>query len=112
MKRVKIAILDTGIAKKHTVISEHWEKNVKQCKSWIDGEGDKDVCGHGTHAAALLMRIAPEAQLYVARVVKDFESPLDPEIVAQVCSNDLSNDSLFLLTLHPGHRSCNNRLES
>jgi hypothetical protein len=33
--------------------------------------GDRDLDGHGTHAAALLLGVAPEADLFVARVFKD-----------------------------------------
>ena len=84
MKRVKIAILDTGVARSHTTIRESWEKHGRQCKSWVDGVDDEDSCGHGTHATALLMRCAPEAHLYIARIVKDFKNPIEPDNVAQV----------------------------
>ena len=56
MRRVKIAILDTGISRAHAEIESQWNKRIKGVKSWIDGEdGDQDCCGHGTHGAALLI---------------------------------------------------------
>ena len=85
MRRVKIAILDTGIDRSHGKIGAQWDRRVKGTKSWIINEdADVDRCGHGTHGAALLMRIAPEAHIYVARIAKDRTSPLDPDSVAQV----------------------------
>ena len=85
MRRVKIAILDTGIDRKHPSIEAQWNRRVKDAKSWIDGEGgDRDTCGHGTHNTSLLMKVAPEALIYVARVVKDYNGSLNDEIVAKV----------------------------
>ena len=86
MRMVKISILDTGIDRGHPGIEAQWAKRIKGVKSWINGEkGDKDTCGHGTHAAALLMKVAPEASIYIARVVKEFSSLLDSDNVASVC---------------------------
>lgn len=67
--RVKIAILDTGIDLQHPLIKKHCER-IKICKSFFDRapEGDQDSCGHGTHAAGLLLEVAPNAELYVGRV--------------------------------------------
>ena len=46
--------------------------------------GDTDTCGHGTHVATLILRIAPEASIYVARVVDDENKVSAPESVASV----------------------------
>ena len=92
MRRVKIAILDTGIDRTHGMIGPQWEKRVRGTRSWVKDEGaDVDNCGHGTHGAALLMRIAPEAHIYVARIAKDRTSPLDHDSVAQVCFHCCQN---------------------
>ena len=85
MSRVKIAILDTGIDRTHPQIEAQWNKRIKDAKSWLDEEGgDRDSCGHGTHGASLLMKVAPEAHIYVARVIKDGECSLNPDNVADV----------------------------
>lgn len=87
MKRVKIAILGTGIDRTHGELRAQWNKRIKWAKSWINGEASgRDSCGHGTYGASLLMKVAPEADIYVARVVKENDSSLDPDDVAQVCS--------------------------
>ena len=92
-RKVKIAILDTGIDLGHADFDkldpDHLEygsprKRVIKCKSFANNEGDRDVSGHGTHSAALLLKLAPKANLYVARVVEDQSNRVNPEAVAKV----------------------------
>lgn len=90
-KRVKIAILDTGIDITHPDFKEDQSasrinRRIKVPEDFLDPEGKAyDTCGHGTYCVGLLRRVAPEADIYVARVAKDFDSDLDPEVVAKVC---------------------------
>jgi subtilisin family serine protease len=44
----------------------------------------QDRDGHGTHCAGLILRVAPHAHLYVARVGAGRSCDPDPEIVAKV----------------------------
>ena len=77
---VRIGILDTGINFSE-VIWDKYANRIKGFKSWLtpngadhDGEmnrKDHDLDGHGTHAAALLLKLAEHAELYVAQVFKD-----------------------------------------
>lgn len=62
MRRVKIAILDTGIDRTRAEIEAELNKRIKGSKSWIDDQGG-DNFGHGTHDASLLMKFAPEAHI-------------------------------------------------
>ncbi|KAL8732951.1 MAG: hypothetical protein Q9181_003757 [Wetmoreana brouardii] len=65
---VKIAILDTGIDLLHPLFKKHQDRIIK-CKSFYEHyKGDEDSCGHGTHAAGLLLDVASNAHIYVARV--------------------------------------------
>lgn len=92
-KRVRIAILDTGIDLGHPDFSkideDHPEygtpkSRVKECKSFVGSEGgDHDHSGHGTHSAALLLKLAPQANVYVARVVGNESGYVHPEVVAK-----------------------------
>ncbi|GFF44406.1 uncharacterized protein PAC_01091 [Aspergillus udagawae] len=67
--KVKIAILDTGIDLKNDFIRVN-KTRIKGLESWIDdGNKSGDLFGHGTHTAGLLLRVAPTADIYVARVV-------------------------------------------
>ncbi len=71
VKRVKIAILDSGIelSADHKAMYDREAKIVY--RSWIDQETEwKDDVGHGTHLAVLLRKIAPDAVVHVARVFK------------------------------------------
>jgi subtilisin family serine protease len=80
----RIAILDTGIDFRHELVLKY--KNSKQItatKSWIQGRpGTVDDDGHGTHAAMLLLKVAPQAELYVAKVFND-QSNVTKEHIAR-----------------------------
>jgi hypothetical protein len=63
-------------------------ERIKQVEDFLNPEGDAfDDCGHGIHCAGLLRKVAPEANIYIARVAKDGESNLNVELVAKVCVN-------------------------
>ncbi|KAK4074576.1 uncharacterized protein Triagg1_5172 [Trichoderma aggressivum f. europaeum] len=67
-KHVKICIIDTGIDMKHPSLRGA-KKRIE--KMW-DFKGDtmdlKDDTGHGTNVAELILRLAPEAAICVAKV--------------------------------------------
>jgi hypothetical protein len=80
--RIKIAVLDTGINSQHASILGHCERikqerrdpnerkrddPIKAFKSFA-GNSVEDECGHGTRTAELLLRVAPHANLYVAKI--------------------------------------------
>lgn len=90
MKRVKIAILDTGIDRNHRAFQDEFSKaRIKKTEDFLDSGGKgHDVCGHGTHCLGLLRKVAPEADIYVARVMKDFRGNPDPATIVKVCSSE------------------------
>ncbi|KAF7548546.1 hypothetical protein G7Z17_g6988 [Cylindrodendrum hubeiense] len=68
---VKIAILDTGIDRDN-VAFEAREENIKGRFNWHNEEFKKrvpDRNGHGTFNASLLLDYAPDADLYIAKIV-------------------------------------------
>jgi hypothetical protein len=75
---VKIAILDTGIDAGNAYIKTRWPPPTngrdlkvfdKYYTDFLDTTaGPDDNDGHGTHIAGLLLRFAPNAHLYVARI--------------------------------------------
>lgn len=96
--KIRIAILDTGIDLGHPYFDEPSRKGstksrreiVEECKSFLpEKKGDEDAHGHGTHAASLLLRLAPNARIYVARVIDDDGKISDPDAVAEVCTYSL-----------------------
>jgi len=74
-RRVKIAVLDTGIDTSHEFIKGS-RRRIKDRKSFVkDDVSIEDNDGHGTHVAALLLDVAPDAEVYIAKVATDIEIP-------------------------------------
>ena len=75
---VKIAILDTGIASQggadvpNLIRAGMTQKRIKTpwTSPYQDLPPNKDLDGHGTHAAGLLLQVCPSAEIYVYRVTK------------------------------------------
>ncbi|RFU81010.1 minor extracellular protease epr [Trichoderma arundinaceum] len=71
-RRIRIAILDTGIDFQHAGIMQAKEEGrMKEewCHSWVgDDVRDEDDELHGTNCAYLLHKAAPEAEIYVEKV--------------------------------------------
>jgi subtilisin family serine protease len=87
--RVKVAILDTGIYFEHPYFRQARRMNVlhtDRCKGFpsrLNACLDKN--GHGTHCTSVLLRTAPNIDLYVARVFDDYGNiPGDNEGVVEV----------------------------
>ncbi|PYH91049.1 subtilisin-like protein [Aspergillus ellipticus CBS 707.79] len=70
---VRIAILDTGYDEEVPFFFfPGIQSRLKGWKDWVDGsDKPRDCDGHGTHLVSLLMKCAPEADVYVARIAKD-----------------------------------------
>lgn len=81
-RKVKIAVLDTGIDATHEYIKKNWKRptlGAGGCRLNDAGYLDflttppsteivEDAFGHGTHVAGIILQLAPDAELYVARV--------------------------------------------
>jgi subtilisin family serine protease len=85
---VKVALFDTGLDPSDAIIRRHLSRITY--KSFIPGEehhtvkNARDENGHGTHCAALLLKVAKNAEIFIGRVTmgKKLESP---EYISQVC---------------------------
>ena len=73
---VRIAILDSGLDLENPFIIENQQLPnpcIKEVRSFVHGTGPYDVqdeIGHGTHALGLLLKVAPRAEIYVARIAR------------------------------------------
>ncbi|KAH9207228.1 peptidase S8/S53 domain-containing protein [Leptodontidium sp. 2 PMI_412] len=70
-RHVRVAILDSGVDLPLPVCQETY-KRIIGFKDYIDTENKAhvDTDGHGTHTLALVMKAAPKADVYVARVFR------------------------------------------
>jgi hypothetical protein len=79
--RVKIAVLDTGVDLEQLEIQLDEAKRTRDpiiaLRSFIEPEaehGYKDTCGHGTHVMEILLKLAPEADFYIAKIAHGLET--------------------------------------
>ncbi|KAJ5208734.1 subtilisin-like protein [Penicillium cf. viridicatum] len=88
-QRVRIAVLDTGYDDNAPFFFlPDVEGQLKGWKDWVDGcDQPKDLHGHGTHLVSLVLKCAPEADIYVARIAESPNQLLDSsENVAKAIS--------------------------
>ncbi|KAF2851860.1 hypothetical protein T440DRAFT_467121 [Plenodomus tracheiphilus IPT5] len=72
-RRVRIAILDTGCDTRCDFFGPTPRRTrLKSCKDFVENEATfSDLDGHGSHITSLAMKIAPAAEIYIARVAVD-----------------------------------------
>ena len=69
--RVKIAILDTGLDLLHPDMTDIYNDGRLQYHDFIENSASiKDLDGHGTHCTSILAKLAPNAEIFVARVFR------------------------------------------
>ena len=60
---------------------------IKDRRSFVkESVNTQDECGHGTHATALLLRVAPGADIYIAQISRTGDL-CNPMIITEVSSN-------------------------
>ena len=85
--RPRIAILDTGLNTQHDEVKKVLDKTGKdRCIRgfWEPSESMSakvDEDGHGTHCAMVAHQVAPNADIYIARVFKDRQSVYGEHVV-------------------------------
>ncbi len=94
---MKVAILDTGIDASHPAFLHH-VFNDETCKDWTGSGGPTvDRIGHGTHSAALVLKVAPNASLYVGKVFDSVNGNVrTPKLVAEASKTHTQALSLKL----------------
>lgn len=86
-KRVKVAILDTGIDLEHPLLKPYVDAGqIAETYDFTRARvPTEDVHGHGTHTAHLLLKTAPNASIYVARVFRRMTATRNtPGLLAEV----------------------------
>ncbi|GAW11454.1 hypothetical protein ANO14919_008000 [Xylariales sp. No.14919] len=91
---VRIAILDSGLDPENPFLIEDQQLGhlrIKEARSFVHGIGPHDIrdeIGHGTHALGLLLKVAPCAEIYVARIAR--RETLDPNTYDDIAKARLS----------------------
>ncbi|KAL7784312.1 hypothetical protein V8C37DRAFT_420690 [Trichoderma ceciliae] len=101
-KRVKIAILDTGIDREHRVLKAR-EENIRAKLNCYD-ESQKnipDLNVHGTFTASLILDYAPDVELYVVEVAGKNSRP-DARTVVIAINIAVSNWNVDLISMSFG----------
>ncbi|OAL38313.1 hypothetical protein AYO20_02372 [Fonsecaea nubica] len=82
--RPRIAFLDTGLNTEHPEVQKLKQRTAKERRLrgfWAppstDWRADQDEDGHGTTCAMVAHKVAPNADIYIARVFKDRKHALD-----------------------------------
>jgi subtilisin family serine protease len=101
--RVRIAILDTGVDLSHLDMTAIYNDGRLQYQDFVDNSSSiKDLDGHGTHCTSILANLAPNAEIFVARVFrKSWADSSSVAIVTKVIQTsdyiELSNFCLYRL---------------
>lgn len=90
--RIRIAIIGTGVNFKDVdlqIFLDAWDIKTKEIngRSWTGKPSSwtKDEHGYGTEATSVVLRFAPAAQIFVAKVAQDGQLPVDRlHLVAEV----------------------------
>ncbi|KAK2778722.1 pfs domain-containing protein [Colletotrichum kahawae] len=103
--KVKIAILDTGIDKKHPGAPQL----IKKVRNWMNQapKDAHDTNGHGTATGCLLYEYAPDAEFYIAKV-SDAE-PASPEIIAQAIIHAVDKWNVDIISMSFGYPTNQNQ---
>ncbi|RPB06402.1 subtilisin-like protein [Morchella conica CCBAS932] len=86
---IRVAILDTGI----DMSFELFQRRVEKRKAFVQDTHDfLDLDGYGTHVAGLVLQVAPDAKLLIARITGDRGRPT-PAAVQEAIAWAVKNDA-------------------
>jgi signal transduction histidine kinase len=84
-ERLKVAILDSGINFAHPDFSAEDRGRIKDRVTFIGGDPDIDLAGHGTHIAAIVLRLTKNVDLYIGKITESQSVNQRMEIAEVTC---------------------------
>ncbi|KAH7127244.1 peptidase S8/S53 domain-containing protein [Dendryphion nanum] len=73
-ERLKVAILDTGVALNQFPANSEDRLRLKDFENFTGSEMHQDPDGHGTHIASIILRLTKNCDLFIAKVTEDAKS--------------------------------------
>ncbi|KAJ5811811.1 subtilase family domain-containing protein [Penicillium riverlandense] len=110
-KGITVAVLDTGINLQNSWISAR----IGRTKCWPSRDSCNDTDGHGTHVAYLLMRLAPSANIRIAKI-SDSQLINNDAIIQRIAKaiehfSSENGDPVDIINLSFGFPEYNDRLQ-
>ncbi|OBT85257.1 hypothetical protein VE02_05194 [Pseudogymnoascus sp. 03VT05] len=106
--RIKIAVLDTDIYMEDSTISQRKNSSRITYQSFVTADPNptepSDDNGHGMHIAGLLLRVAPNADIYVAKISdKDkLDERYDPKQIANAIRHAVDKWRVHIISMSFG----------
>lgn len=109
-KNVRIAILDTGIARSSSQGPQGIPRLIADRRVHIKfGKTldkslppNEDTDGHGTHAAGLLLKVCPYADIYVYRVLRNDNEPINSKHVTAALTHAIDGLGVDIVSISLG----------
>jgi len=73
--------LDSGIDKDHRQFSKEDLRRIKEVVSFMDDGSSIDRAGHGTHIAAIILRLTKNVVLYIGKVTNSRKNVGQKEVL-------------------------------
>ncbi|RSL93296.1 hypothetical protein CEP52_013344 [Fusarium oligoseptatum] len=100
-QRLKVAILDSGINYQHLDFTNEDRRRIKGRKSFIGGDVDVDKFGHGTHIAAIILRLTKNVDLYIGQIT-DSDRVSQREVVVEAMKHARTEWGVDIMNLSFG----------
>ncbi|KAI1110422.1 peptidase S8/S53 domain-containing protein [Nemania sp. NC0429] len=103
-ERIKVAILDSGIDIQHPDFSGEDRDRIKEKVTFISSDAEVDTAGHGTHVAAIILRLTKNVDLYIGKITNN-PSAIQREHVAEALKFARTEWRVHMITLSFGFDS-------
>ncbi|UKZ62537.1 uncharacterized protein TrAtP1_003782 [Trichoderma atroviride] len=113
-ERIRIAVLDTGIDTTDMMIRSASGSRIKGKRSWVGSNNNfEDEYGHGTHVTRLLLKMAPAAEIFVAKITTNKTVDVkDMERIAEAIDCAVKEWKVHIISMSFGFEKKNQAIEA